>query len=481
MRARSTRAAAASATLFPAIAKEAPGEHTALARVRARSPSVQPVAELWAALHLSHPGGTQLAHLARRAQRFTPRVSLERPDGLLLEVRGSLHLFGEAAGLREALLKMCGELRLEASLAFAPTPLAALVMARACKAAQVMERAELVGKLAELALGTLRWPPEIVERLKRTGVRTIGAALRLPRAGFARRFGTAQLASLDRLTGRTREIRTAFRPGESFRRRHELSCEVESHACLLSALMRLLEELEDFLKVRQCGVMTVECHLLHRQAGMTPCVLRLAAPGADARHLGSLFAEELQRLVLPQPVRALELRAATLLPLTPAAPMLWQPGEHGGGAGSEAHALIERLQARLGEAAVHGLTLLDDHRPESCWSMTAPPAACPAYLTRTARTTCMARTTRGATSPVSLRRPLWLLPVPQPLAMRAGWPWRRGLLQLVSEPERIETGWWDGEDIARDYYTALDIHGVRLWVFRERTAAHRWFLHGIFG
>ncbi|HUJ54351.1 MAG TPA: DNA polymerase Y family protein [Steroidobacteraceae bacterium] len=463
--------AAASATQAPARERA-----TTLTRVLTL-PAAEPVAELWAALHLRQLCGTKLARLARRAQRFTPRVSLEPPDGLLLEVRGSLHLFGGMTGLRAALLEMCGEFGLAALLASAPTPLAALVLARAGKATHVMERAELVGKLAELALGALRWPPEVLERLKSSGVRTIGAALRLPRAGFARRFGTAQLASLDRLTGRTRELRTAFRPREAFRRRHELSCEVESHAYLLAALMRLLEELEDFLKVRQCGVMTVECRLLHRQAGMTPCVLRLAAPGADARHLGGLFAEEFQRLALPQAVRALELRAGTLLPLTPAAPMLWQPGEHGGGAGSEAHALIERLQARLGEAVVHGLALLDDHRPESCWAMTAPPPP----AARAVCTVRAVRAVRGSAPPLSLRRPLWLLPVPQPLAMRAGLPWRRGLLQLLSEPERIETGWWDGEDVARDYYTASDIHGVRLWIFRERTAAHGWFLHGIFG
>jgi protein ImuB len=54
-------------------------------------------------------------------------------------------------------------------------------------------------------------------------------------------------------------------------------------------------------------------------------------------------------------------------------------------------------------------------------------------------------------------------------------------LRLLGEPERIETGWWDGGDIARDYYTAIDLHGVRLWIFRERAAPHRWFLHGVFG
>ena len=460
MKAQPIRVATAAAA--PAHAPE----RGVLSEVR-QLPLAAAESELWAALHLPDLRGMQLGHLARRAQRFTPRVSLEPPDGLLLEVQGSLQLFSGAAGLRAALGQMCGQLGLETRLAFAPTPLAALVMARAGRAEEVMERAGLVGQLAGIALAALRWPPEVVERLKRSGVRTIGAALRLPRAAFAHRFGTAQLATLDRLTGRTREVRAAFRPHECFRRRLELGCEVETHAALLAALGQLLEELEDFLQVRQRGVMALECRLLHRQAAMTRCELRLVAPGAAARHLGALFAGQLARLALPQAVRALELRAGALLPLTPATPMLWQPGEHGGGAGSEAHVLIERLQARLGQGAVHGLRLLDGHRPESSWAIAPPPSA--------------GQPARKSVPPPSRQRPLWLLPAPQPLAVRAGLPWRRGLLRLVGEPERIETGWWDGGDVARDYYSALDSHGVRLWIFRERIVPHGWFLHGIFG
>jgi protein ImuB len=419
-------------------------------------------------VHLpQRPGTRQLTHLAHLAQRFTPRVSLEPPDGLLLEVRGSLHLFSGVAGLSAALQERCADLALKPLLAFAPTPLAALVAARVGKGQVILERAQLIGQLAAVPLSALRWPPQVLERLQRTGVRTLGAALRLPRAGFARRFGAAQLATLDRLTGRTREVRAAFRPRERFRRRHELSCELESHTHLLSELTRLLEELEAFLQARQCGVMMLECHLLHREGRMTSCVLHLAAPQADSAHLAQLFAEQFNRLALPQAVRALELRARTLLPLTPQGAGLWQPGEHGGSTGREAHALIERLCARLGAGAIHGLTLLEAHRPESSWAMTAPPAA--------------AGGARARAAPPRTVRPLWLLGTPRPLAMRAGMPQRRGALRLVSEPERIETGWWDGEEIARDYYTALDTHGVRLWVFRERTAPHGWFLHGIFG
>ena len=76
---------------------------------------------------------------------------------------------------------------------------------------------------------------------------------------------------------------------------------------------------------------------------------------------------------------------------------------------------------------------------------------------------------------------MWLLPMPRLLSERDGLPRRRGPLRLLGESERIETGWWDGGDIARDYYTATDLHGVRLWIFRERTSPHRWFLHGVFG
>ena len=114
----------------------------------------------------------------------------------------------------------------------------------------------------------------------------------------------------------------------------------------------------------------VSCTALRRRRG---CVVKLAAPAAAAAHLAALLKEQLARVQLPEPVRSLELRADTLLAHVPQAQALWQPGEHGGGGGREAHGLIERLRARLGEEAVYGLTLLEGHRPERTWALTAPP------------------------------------------------------------------------------------------------------------
>ena len=46
-------------------------------------------------------------------------------------------------------------------------------------------------------------------------------------------------------------------------------------------------------------------------------------------------------------------------------------------------------------------------------------------------------------------------------------------------PERIETGWWRGADIGRDYYVVTTEAGCRLWLFRRRDGG-AWFLHGCF-
>ncbi|MGH8132624.1 MAG: hypothetical protein ACRETP_05245, partial [Steroidobacteraceae bacterium] len=116
-------------------------------------------AELWAGVHLPGPDpGEKLRRLALCAQRFTPRVSLAAPDGLLLEVKGSLHLFAGVAGLRAAIAGECQRLGLPFVLAFAPTPLAALAMARGGKPLAVMDLVRLTGLLAPLPLSTLRWP-----------------------------------------------------------------------------------------------------------------------------------------------------------------------------------------------------------------------------------------------------------------------------------------------------------------------------------
>ena len=72
------------------------------------------------------------------------------------------------------------------------------------------------------------------------------------------------------------------------------------------------------------------------------------------------------------------------------------------------------------------------------------------------------------------QRPLWLLAAPRPLGTDPA----AAELKLVSGPERIETGWWDGAEVGRDYFVGRSARGEALWLYRERGGA--WFVHGVF-
>jgi len=95
---------------------------------------------------------------------------------------------------------------------------------------------------------------------------------------------------------------------------------------------------------------------------------------------------------------------------------------------------------------VHGLALHADHRPERAWRAAGDGEAV-------------------AAGP----RPLWLLEPPRRLGEND--------FVLLAGPERIEAGWWDGEDVVRDYFIARTRAGSLSWIYR---ATEGWFLHGLF-
>ncbi len=426
-----------------------------------------------------------LEAVAQRGVRFTPRVSLEPPDGVLLEVRGSLRLFG---GARQLCLRLQQELvdttGVAVRFAITPSPLASLWFARAgplgARPVFVRHRDELTARLASLPLGCTRWPESSIETLGTMGVRTVGECLRLPRDGFARRFGQELLATLDRATGRVQEPRAAYAASERFAARRDLEPEIADTARLGLALESLLEELCQFLRERGRGVQAIEVQLRHRAAPVTRVRLRFVQPvGAQRRRMAELLRERLSSLVLPQPVRNVRLLSGPLIDLQADAIELFAHDRRE--SGQNLPQLVERLRARLGNDAVHGLACVPEHRPEAAWRAVEPVA------TRQARK--KARGSSALTQPSAVSRPeartanaearrarpAWLLDQPEPCAVDR--------LVLEEGPECIESGWWDGHDVARDYYIARNPQGARLWVFRNRretTAGASWFLHGWF-
>jgi protein ImuB len=422
-----------------------------------------------------------MQRLAGIAATFTPQVSIEAPDGLLLEIKSSIRLFGGLRELGRQLRDACRadpvfmQVQAQPRFTLAPTALAALVAARAGARCFITNPAVLPARLKPLPLATLRWPEDANARLAAMGVHTLGELMRLPRAGFAKRFGPGPLADLDRLLGKRADPRHRLKRRERYRGQLDLDHEIEAHESILRALQPLLDELEQFLRARQRGITALQCRFHHYRAAPTRCTLRLARPEANAASFAKLLRERLATLVLPEPVKRCELRSGALTDRIVASAPLWSPGELGHAPAGELPALIEHLRARLGSDAVYGIGRVPEHRPENAWCVMEP-------VHRTPPTT---RISAGHANPDPVtppfRRPLWLLHAPQELDSQRGRPRLGGPLRLLAGPERIESGWWDGADVQRDYYSAKDASGAHLWIYRECAEPRRWFLHGIFG
>lgn len=397
-----------------------------------------------------------LDRLGRWALQFTPVVSLEPPGAVLAEVRGSLDLFGGAMALLRRALAGLSANGLVASLAMAPTPRAALWLARAELPMTVTRTDALPGLASRLPLACLHWPEGTVATLAALGIRSVADLLRLPRAGFATRFGPRLLDELDEGLGRRPAPRRRHVVPERFDERLELPGAVETAAVLEPALERGLVRLEDFLRQRASGIHLLRVDFLHRGHAPTRLSLPLARMAADASGLRVLLGERLARCRLEAPVVAVRMRSGVLLPLVIRDAGLF---ERGRSADPDSTArLLDLLRARLGHDAVFCVLPVPEHRPERAFRIAEPGGAAGLPMSWPAA--------RPA-------RPLWMLAEPQPLD---GWDGT-----FVTGPERIETGWWDGHDVRRDYYVAVSRAGVRLWIFRERPPGQGWFLHGVFG
>lgn len=409
-----------------------------------------------------------LERLAAWAAQFTPMVSLEA-QGLVLEVGSSLRLFGGHARLTSAIRKGVRELGFTATFGLAPTPLAARLFARAeargLPARACLEERDLRERLADLPLFLLDWPEATLARLADLGILRVRDALALPEEGLARRFGCETTASLARLTGRLADPRAPYAPPPRFHARLELPAEAEGAEALVFPLRRLLAEFEGALRGRGAGVQHAVLALEHARRGRTRVDFHFASPEREADFILGLVREKLGRLELAAPTVAIAWTAEALLPHRPRE-ATWLPGAPEQAVDRER--LIQRLVARLGGERVFGIALADDHRPEKDWQLgqlgTYP---------KLSKIRVRPSFARGP-------RPAWLLHRPQRLVTQEGRPSVQGVLELQAGPERIEAGWWDGEEVRRDYYVGVNARGEAFWIYREHRDPAGWYLHGVF-
>jgi protein ImuB len=433
-----------------------------------------------------------LTKLAAWCDRFSPWVTPCGTDGILLDVTGCAHLFGDEAGLASQAVARLARQGIEARAAIADTLGAAWALSRfggsrfRGSAAITVPRGGVQQALADLPVAALRLEPETVALLERLGLQRIGELYPLPRAALTARCGDRVALRLDQALGLAAEPLSPVPPAPLLWSRRPCPEPIATAEAIAAALRELLQHLtrrlgEEGLGVRRLGLAAyrIDSRIEHIAIGT-------AFPSRDTRHLWRLFEERLPQIDPGLGIEDLVLTAESVEKL--AVTQLGLDGDAVRSDSADLAALVDRLANRLGIRALARPVLRESHIPERAVRFVAP----------------LAEPQTPACWNAAQRRPIRLLPRPEPIEATAPIPddppllfrWRQCAhrVRYADGPERIAAEWWRQDSKtgsgpsapeARDYYRVEDEEGQRFWLYRDGLyrpdIAPRWFLHGFFG
>lgn len=397
----------------------------------------------------------------------------DNADSLLLEVSGSLRLFGGLEALLENIQAEFDQCVTDApSISVAPCPSAALLMVRNGLEQVVMEPDNLKSALGDIPLRGADLEHKLADRLRRCGLRTLRDLWRLPREDLCRRFGADLLHYLDRLSGmRSDPLRHVDAP-LCFRQRMELPSDTRHGKLIVIAMQRLLGEAERFLQMNAAATEKISVDLWHvnRAWGAhsrTTLEVRSAQADRQPGRFLPQFEEQLGRIAMEHEVNAVSITIDQIVPFSRSSEDLFSRRDR---QTQDWTQLMDLLRARLGQERVYTLKTVADHRPERAWGRVAQSG------TGTGKQNVEHAQTQTLRQMLPIR-PLWLLDTPQKI--------NSGGLGLKGNTERIEVGWWERRDHRRDYRIADAPGGRRCWVYRDLRAPDKapesWCLHGLFG
>ncbi len=463
--------------------------------------------------------------LHRWAEKFSPWVSSEPPDALVIDLTGCTHLFGGEAPLTQQITLDCGDLGLTVQMGIADTLGAAWALARyagqtpsshrsgdAIEQEAYATRAKAgkrrhwerggaapgvsagpadqnhiaaIGKsysaLAPLPIAALRLEPRVTEQLNRLGLRRVEDLLGQPRASLARRFGRGLVDRLDQATGSAPEPISPAAPPERFAVRLSFPDPIGLEEDVMAGLSKMLDQLCARLKTRARGVRHLRLEVYRCDHQMQWLTLTTAVAHHDPHRLLPLLRLKLPEIDAGPGIDMMRIEATGHEPIHArhAAGHLEaaQKGRARMDGGSDLEDLIGRLGARIGMEALTRRHPGQSHIPE-----------------KTSQTLAAAWSEPAKEWPDrDLPRPVLLWP-PEPvqahespvLPERFRWRGRDFVRAGAVGPERLSPEWWLDDPAwrsgPRDYWRVDTDHGDRLWLYYAHggTMSPGWFCHGAF-
>lgn len=407
--------------------------------------------------------------------RYTPVCNIDPPDGLILDVTGCTHLWGDEKRYLESISHTIGQLGYHIHAALAGTIGTAWALARYAGPQVIVAPGDEASALMALPPAALRLRGEIEECLQKIGFSQVGSFMGMQRSALRRRFGEQLLLRLDQALGKKEELLEPLVPPEPFTERLPCLEPIRTATGIEIALHNLLQSICNRLRLEGKGVRdaVLKCYRVDNKTESIS--VSTNHPSQNPDHLFKLFEYKICRIEPALGIELFLLQASRVEDVNPVQESLWSSSATN--ECREIAELLDRIETKMEYDCIHRFLPDQHHMPERSVKQAISLTEKPAIPWRTDKP-----------------RPILLFEKPQSIEVTAPIPdyppmnFRyKGILHKVKKadgPERIEPEWWLQEGQHRDYYVVEDEAGKRYWLFRsghyDGEQKPSWFIHGLF-
>ena len=447
-----------------------------------------------------------LEKLTDSLHSFSPIVGIEQndtPESCFLDVTGLDSLFGDEATLRAKAIRFLSDAGYIVFSAIANTPGMAWGMAHYHRSAapaicECHSNETLNREFRKLPVAALRLQPETQNIFSRLGVERVDQLLAIPRTHLMSRFGDEVSSRIDQAFGKVTEPIVARHLPAEFEASQFIEFPTRDRETIGVILSRLLEQICKQLQSNQKGALQWRVQLDCVDAPSIEFEVNLFQPTATVSHVLQLMELQLESVLQPHLRRkrfvkkntsgksartrtvtniliheiAVRVTSCVLLvqrqrELFDESPRLDK---------RELAHLINHLASRLGQDSIVYPTLQAGTQPE--FSFRFKPLVDPKRMRSRKKENVKTRSHR-------LARPLRLLDPPVLIAEGRALPCRfryqKSIYTAAKKwgPERIETAWWNGPTVRRDYWRIETEAGMHFWIYFD-LRSDKWFLQGEF-
>ena len=418
---------------------------------------------------------TLLKGIAEWCIRYSPFVSIDLPDGIILNATGCAHLWGDEKQYLTDISKRLIHFGYNVRIAMADTIGAAWAIVRFGNHQSIVESGRQPPALLSMPSASLRLEAETLDRLDQLGLRQIKQLINMPRSAIRRRFGRQLLQRLDQALGYEEEIVQPVFPIAPYQERLPCLEPIITATGIEIALQRLLDTLCHRLQKEEKGLRMAVFKCYRTDGRIEKISIGTNRPSCNRRHILKLFEDKIETIEPAGGIELFTLETSKVEDVSAVQEKLWSNN-------GELHdiilaELLDRLAGKIGLNNIHRYVPDEHYLPERSFKKTSS-------IDEKIQTEWK----------IDKPRPLQLLSRPEPVEVTAPIPDYPPMLFRHKEklhtiikadgPERIEQEWWLEDGQHRDYYYVEDEEGKRYWLFRsghyDAAKNYKWFIHGFF-